>query len=74
MWMKNKFHTWVQNEIINESQNKLDMKAIKKLNVSEILERKFTTKQNIWPNVDDYAKKDYWKWDTDDDDDILDGT
>jgi hypothetical protein len=34
------------------------MKTIKKLNVSEILERKFTTKQNIWLNVDDYGKKD----------------
>lgn len=53
MWMGNKFHTWVQNEIIKESQNKLDMKAIKNYNVSEKLERKFITKQNIWPNVDD---------------------
>ena len=34
------------------------MKAIKKLNVCEILQRKFTTNQNIWLNVDHYAKKD----------------
>jgi hypothetical protein len=34
------------------------MRATKKLNVREKLERKFTTKQNIWFNVDNYAKKD----------------
>lgn len=33
------------------------MKAIKKINVSEKLDRKVTIKQNMWLNVDDYAKK-----------------
>ena len=73
MWMRNKFHTWVQNEIIKESQNKLDMKAIKKLNVSEKLERKLLQNKTYSPMWMTMQRKTDWKWDIDYDDDELDG-
>lgn len=70
MWIRNKFHTWVQNEIIKESQNKLDIKAIKKLNVGEKLERKLLQNKaygSMWMTM---QRKTNWKWDIDDDDEL----
>lgn len=58
---------------MKESQNKLDMKAIKKLNVSEKLEKKLLqnkTYGSMWMTM---QRKADWKWDLDDDDDELDG-